>query len=163
MKLYFSFLLLLSASSAFAALPSNNPDQVCAYLTREHLPTRGWHVQDDSFAGCSSNYRELGDSGTGLANNIAYYATGQGNTVSQVKIVLNLNQPQNPTRSIDALKQATRVLVQNMLNKAPPAEITSAIQHRRGDVKINLDQTSISVIRDDWPSGKGYELQVIIE
>lgn len=163
MKLYFSFIIMLSTSSAFAAIPSTNPELVCDYLTREHLPTRGWHVQDESFAGCSSNYRELGGTGMGLANNIAYYATGQGNTVSQVKIVLNLNQPQNPNRAIDALKLATRVLVQNMLKKAPPAEVTSAIQHSRGDVKANVGQATISIIRDDWPSGKGYELQVIIE
>lgn len=153
----------LVCGQALAALPSTDPSQVCRYLKQEGLSTRGWKIQDESYAGCSSDYRDIGQAGSGLTNNLAYYATGQGNTVAETKLVLNLNQPQSPAAALQALLQASHALSVQMFGKRLPAEIAQAIQSRKGGVTQSFQGTNISVIRDDWPSGKGYELQVVFE
>lgn len=153
----------LVCGQALAALPIADPNQVCGYLEQENLPTRGWKVQDESYASCSSNYREIGNVGLGLANNLAYYATGQGNTVTETKIVLNLNQPQSPAAALQALLQASQALSVQMFGKRLPGEIAQAIQSRKGGVTEVFQGASISVVRDDWPSGKGYEIQVVFK
>ena len=83
-------LLLCTAWPAHAELLVTVPSQVCSFLDDAGLATRGWKNQYEQEYGCSSAYKQI-DSGFPLANNLAFYAEGNGSSVAQVELMLNIN------------------------------------------------------------------------
>lgn len=68
-----------------------------------------------------------------------------------------------PAAALQAMSQASHTLSVQMFGKRPHAEIAQSIQSRRGCLIHDFQGANITVIRGDWPSGKGYELQVVFE
>lgn len=82
-----------------------------------------------------------------------------------VKLVLNYNQPDSESASIAATKallKASSKLAERALGAKLPESIFIAIDWGRSE-KINVGSGSIEVVREDWPNGKGYEIQVVME
>lgn len=147
--------------SAFADLKSSDPEQACTYLADSGLPTRGWKVLTSSYSGCSSAYKDIG-TGFPLANNLAYYATGDSAGVNELKLVVNLNQPNDSAAAIEALSNTAKKLSETAAGKPLPASIEQAIKGRKAaGAKVGV--THVQVVRDNWPTGSGYELQVIFK
>lgn len=162
-------LLLLPVSMAFMApaladLQIKAPSRACSMLADQGLKGRKWTEYADGVSGCASNYKEIGE-GVPQPNNLAFYVTGEGETVRKVKLVLNYNQPRSEAASkasTRALATASQKLAIRSLGTTLPKPVLTAIERGRS-IKASLGSGEVEVIRDDWPSGKGYEVHVIME
>lgn len=151
---------MVFTGSCLAELKVMEPQQACASLAEQGLPGRKWTDYEDGTSGCASNYKDIGQ-GSPLANNLAFYVTGAGHTIKQAKLVLNFNQPENPGMAISALGKAAELLIPKMLGAPLPNEIRKAIVLRK-PASISVGSGIVELVRDDWPTGKGYEVQVIV-
>lgn len=123
------------------------------YMKDPSLPKDYW---------CSSPYKEIG-TGTvfSIANNLAYYATGDQRTARQLKLVLNVNSLHAANVGHEALAIASRLLTRRALNADLSNEVLTALLSGRPG-KWNAGKSQIEVLRDDWSNGKGYEVHFII-
>jgi hypothetical protein len=140
-----------------------NPQTACALLEEIGLRTRGW--KNDPSAPkqywCSSPYNDIGD-GRPLPNNLAFYVDGESNVASQLKLVLNVNIISTAEKAHEALAVAGHLLTRRALGLELPGEtITALLVGRSGKWKVG--QGRIEVIREDWPTGKGYEVKFLIK
>lgn len=152
--------LLLSAT-CLADLKQATPEEACAFLSDLGLKGRAWTEYGDGASGCASNYKDIG-SGSPLPNNLAFYATGSGHIVDQVKLVVNFNQPNSKAAATNSLLAASARLSQKSLGASLPQSITKAIQAGTPAV-ADVGTGSVEVIRDEWPTGKGYEIHVVMK
>ena len=132
------------------------------YLTEIGLKTNAYKNRASGAWSCFSPYQELG-SGFPLPNNLAYYLTGDGaGNISMMKVVLNVNDRSREEEAKNALLHACRMLYQ----KAMRASLTEAVERtllQGTSGEWPADSWTLSVTRDDWASGKGYELGFILQ
>ena len=156
----FSVLILFCvASIAHAELQITSPQEVCNILSKSGLSTGEW--KNNYGYGCNSSYKEIG-SGSPLTNNLAYYVDGDKNFVSQAKLVLNINNKSQATSAISALISSSEELSVKLTGEKLPQIIKDAITRGKA-IKAKAGKAVIEVKRDDWPTGKGYELHVIFK
>ena len=148
-------------SPVVAELRITKPSEACKLLEKSNLATRGWKSYYGSEYGCSSPYKELG-SDFPLANNIAYYVGGTSNTVSEVKLVLNINNQSSSTAAHKELLKSANLLLQKVSGQKLTSSLSSAIKNGKPNSE-KIGSTNVEIIRDDWPTGKGYEIKVIIK
>ena len=160
MKRIVSLIILFCvASAANAELQISSPREVCDLLKHTGLSTGEW--KNSYGYGCNSPYKEIG-SGFPLANNLAYYVDGDRDSVVQAKLVLNINNKSQATSAISALLSSSEVLSVKLTGNKLPQTIKSAIKSGK-PIQTKSGKTVIEVKRDDWPTGKGYELHVIFK
>jgi hypothetical protein len=152
---------MLTAGHANAELKVTKPSEACGYLTGIGLAPRGWKNYYGDVYGCTSPYKELG-SGFPLKNNLAYYVEGTATAVRQLKLVLNVNNRAEAEKAHAELLKAAELLAKKSLNKTLPANILVAITEGE-NVSSRIGDATVDVLRDDWPTGKGYEIKVIIK
>ena len=161
LKIFVAPLVLLFSASCIADLKQTAPESVCVFLNDLDLKGRKWTDYGDGTAGCASDYKDIG-SGSPMANNLAFYATGSDSTVDQVKLVLNFNQVKSVGMSISALGKASEKLSLEALGAPLPNSIKKAIVLGQ-PLTAAAGTGTIEVVRDNWPTGKGYEVQVIMK
>ena len=152
---------LFVASDALAEMKEIKSSVACNYLKSIGLATRGWKNHYDDVYGCSSPYKEFG-SGYPLKNNLAYYVDGTATNVKQLKLVVNVNNRAEEKRAHSELLKAAEVLTKQYLNKPLSESIRGAITAGK-DLSSEVGDTTVEIIRDDWPTGKGYEIKFIIK
>jgi hypothetical protein len=142
----------------------------CAYLQSVGLGThRYWRDDGERLFHCLSPYKDLGmvadPLGLGQKNNLAYYVDGDAEHIHQMKLVLNVyhgvKQRHEAKQAHQVLVQAAKRLTQETLHTPLPKAAEQAIaagKPRRGMVKA----ATLDLTRDDWPTGKGYELGFLI-
>lgn len=142
------------------ALNGWSPKEACSFL-QPMLVTRGYKNDYDQEYHCSSPYKEIGSSNAGLANNLAYYATGHAKEVDKVKLVLNYNQPAEAAVATKQLVEAAKILSLKATGGELPSVILSALSKRRSVVKLS-GKFQHEVKRENWPGNSGYEIHYII-
>ena len=152
---------LFNVTAAEASLAITSPSSVCVVLNNVGLSTGSWKNIYDSEFGCNSPYKEIG-SGFPLANNLAYYVDGKRNSVTQAKLVLNVNNKSQATSAHFALLNASEALSIKIAGVKLPQTIKDEITEGK-PMKTKVGQTAVEVKRDNWPTGKGYELHVIFK
>ena len=150
-----------TAGLATAALKATTPAEACGYMADQGLSTRGWKNYHDNEFGCSSPYHDIGP-GFPLPNNLAYYAEGKQQSVALVKLVLNVNNRTEAKSGHTALVKAAEALASRVTGEKLPGEISRAILEGR-KASAKLGNTTVEVLRIDWPTGKGYEVKVIFQ
>lgn len=125
------------------------------FLHDSGLITGDYHrVHDDWFA--SSPYKEIGDAP--FPDNIAYYVEGDEKSVSRLKLILNVNNPQHPGESERQFRQLAQSLVDVAIAPYPlPSE--------GNDFETLLKNKRITMRTIKWEGGipGGYEIQFRIE
>jgi hypothetical protein len=143
----------------------------CAYLRSLGLNTgRYWRDDGEPLFHCLSPSKELGTVadplGLSSKNNLAYYVDGDAERIHQMKLVLNVYH-HNVTPHHEAkqahhpLVQAATRLTQQVLNTPLPKAAEQAItagKPWKGPVKA----ATLELTREDWPTGKGYELKFLV-
>jgi hypothetical protein len=138
-----------------------NPQEACEYLSHiSGFQTRGYINQYEDSFGCSSPYKDIGE-GIPLANNIAYYVNGNSQNAKELKLVLNVNVTQNADEAHAVFLQYSEELTQKALGVAIPKDERDAILSGIAGEWI-IKQTKVEIVREDWPTGKGYELKYIL-
>lgn len=139
-----------------AALLVSTPSQVCSFLSDAGLVTRGWKNQYDQEFGCSSPYKELG-SGLPIANNLAFYVQGTSSAVREVKLVLNVNNRAAATSAHQELLKAASSLSVKATGEQLPQTVKDAILSG-SKASQQVGSSTVDIMRQDWPTGKGYEV-----
>ena len=157
----FIIFCLLATGNVTAAMKDVKPSKACNYLASIGLSTRGWKNYYDDVYGCTSPYKEFG-SGYPLKNNLAYYVEGTATTVRQLKLVVNVNNRDEAKKAHVELLKATEVLVKKSLNESLPDSTYKAITNGK-NISSQIGDATIEVLRENWPTGKGYGIKVIIK
>lgn len=152
----------ISPQNTTAQITGWKPQDACAYLSQvSGLQTRGYKNQYEDTFGCSSPYKELG-AGSPLANNIAYYVDGNSQNANELKLVLNVNAAQSAKEAHAALLQYSDELTQKALGVPMPKDARSAISSGKSG-KWTLGKAKAELMRENWTTGKGYELRYILK
>ena len=143
----------------------------CAYLKGIGLNTdRYWRDDGEQVFHCLSPYKALGTVadplGLSSKNNLAYYVDGEAERIHQMKLVLNVyhhnvKPHHGAMQAHQPLGQAAKQLTQEALKTPLPKAAEQAIAAGKpwqGTVKA----ATLELIRDDWPTGKGYELHFLV-
>jgi len=152
---------LFNSASVYAVLGIQEPEEACGLMKEQGLTTRGWRDLSDDEYGCTSPYKELGV-GNPLANNLAYYVTGTRTKVTELKLVLNVNNRSAATIGHEALLKAAEVLCAKATGAKLPKAAGNAIAAGK-PVTTKVGKAAISVLRKDWPTGRGYEIHVVLQ
>jgi hypothetical protein len=153
---------IAAQANTTAQANSWNPQEACNYLSGiSGLQTRGYKNKYEDVFGCSSAYKELG-AGSPLANNLAYYVDGNAQTANQLKLVLNVNQAQASKEAHAALLSSSQELAQKSLSDPLPKDVSSAITSGKAG-KWTIGKADVELKREDFPTGKGYELHFLIK
>lgn len=151
---------ILTSTYATADLTVTTPEQVCNLVAEAGLKTRGWKNHYDQEFGCSSPYKDIG-SAFPLPNNIAFYAEGNRTSASLVKLVLNINVPSAASLANKELQKAVAILIPKVTGEKASQSLLKTIgQGKSASMKIG--SSTVKVVRDNWPTGKGYEIKVIV-
>lgn len=151
----------LQPAVAAPGLPKIEPAVACKYLQEIGFGVNNWTSRDKDVYGCSSPSKEL-SSQHPTANNLIYYVEGKADRVSRLKLVLNASWDPQEEGARGELMRAAILLTAQSLNRVLPITIQNAIIAIRS-ASAEEAGVSFEVLRLDWPTGKGYELQFIIE
>lgn len=106
------------------------------YLAKDFLADHGLSTNDyhrfptepnEWFAG--SSYLEIGDDV--FPDNLSYYVDGAENAATQLKLILNVNNPKSGKQSEAALARAAQILSQKAFNATMPQAVVTAIGRRK--------------------------------
>lgn len=136
------------------------PGEACSFLLPT-LVTRGYKHEFGNEYYCSSPYKDIGMSSAGMPNNLAYYVTGRSDAADTAKLVLNYNQPANAAAATKQLVDASKKLSLNATGTELPQSILSALSVGRS-ATFSSGKFRHEVKRDEWPTGRGYEIHYIV-
>ncbi|HEY9283221.1 MAG TPA: DUF4339 domain-containing protein [Pyrinomonadaceae bacterium] len=137
------------------------PGNACMFLSHiSGLQTRGYKDLFEGEYSCSSGYKNIGG-GSLLSNNIAFYANGSANVVNELKLVLNVHQRQDAKDAHRVLASYSEELTMKALSISLPGEVKNTISSGRTG-QWSLGGAKAEVKRDDWPTGRGYELHYVL-
>ncbi len=151
---------IFESSNLNAELKITSPTEVCNYLTDSGLITGSWKNRYDNEYGCLSPYKEL--TGSPVANNIAFYADGDNNSVKKIKLVLNINDKASATNAHKELLQVSANLIAKTAGGKLPPALKIAIE-RGQNYSTKIGAVSVDIVREDWLNGNGYEVRVSIQ
>ncbi len=157
-SLFFTFFICCSAQ---AEITLKDPAATCVAMNEIGLKTRGWKDRGSSDYGCSSPYKDIG-SGYPLPNNLAFYAEGEKSSVKLVKLVLNVNKTEHAKTGHEALLHAAGILSEKATGQPLSKTLKAALSSGKS-VTEKLGNSKITVIRDNWPTGLGYEVKIVFE
>ena len=106
---------------------------------------------------CCSPYKMLDNK-----SNIAYYTEGNKNIVKKVYLVLNVYNGSNKEKLHNQLIQASQMLSKKSINYTLPQSIINNLKIGKNGIWKHGEYT-ISVKREDFPNGNGYEIHFKIE
>jgi len=162
MRLFFVFILFFYAIDfANAELLVSVPSQTCVLLNEVGLAANSWKNEYDQEFGCSSDYKQLG-SGFPLANNLAFYVDGNSSTVTQVYLMLNVNDMASASSAHQELLKVAETLSVKETGKQLPQQLKDAI-NKGGNLLQKIGNATIEILRNDWETGKGYDVKVTIK
>jgi hypothetical protein len=168
MKFFFGLLLsilVLLSFSVKASVEKLKTQTVCNLLKEKGLnTTKNWHeYKYSSQWGCNSAYQDIGapETSYSLPNNLAFYVLGNKSSVKKAYLVLNVNNQQDAKFGHQKLLESSEVLYSKIIGVKLPNEFVNAIRSGIAFKSI-VGNSNIEIKRDNWPTGKGYELHFII-
>ncbi len=107
-----------------------------------------------------SQYWQLPAVGS-VPNNVAYYIQGSQDKVDTLKLVLNVNDRETSEGCCKILAALAKELTKRAEIGGITAELDGALRNAK-ITKTSIGGEDVSVTRDDWPTGLGFELHYII-
>lgn len=153
---------LFVASSACAEILTPEPSRACVLLEDVGLKAGEWGDENgDGSSGCASAYQDIGNAAAGMANQLAYYAAGPGDAVIEVWLAMDYNQPTDASLGTAALLAAAQKLAQRALGSDLSDAAAALIEGGRPGIE-RVGKGSVEVVREDWPNGQGYQVNVVM-
>jgi len=163
MKFKILLIALLFPLAAFADYENRSITDACDYLKESGFNTRSYKKIYDNDYQCITNYIEIGSATHNkIANNIAYYVSGNQNSVKELKLVTNINQRSKSSEAINAILAASKTLTKKALGINLPDEISTAISNQK-NLTVTHGKVNLQVVYINWPTGKGFEVKYIIK
>lgn len=142
---------MLSMLTAFESQASDlfsNPKELCSSLLSEGLATGGWKASR-AFDGewlCMTSLISFGPTGSnGMENNIAFYVNGTSvNRADDIRIKVNINNPNRKDQAFNKLTSATKSLFEARTAPLPTA-LSQALK-QRSPTKFTTDFGQVELI-----------------
>lgn len=156
---------LARRSKAPAAVPPEegwSPYLAREFLSEDGLVPNDYHQDpiDDAAWFAASPYFEIGEAI--LPNNIAYYVEGDEHVARRLKLVVNFNDQETAKETRERFAGLAENLFHRALDKDPPEAVRASILQERPH-SLAVDDKTILLTRDSWPSGRGYEMHFIVQ
>lgn len=137
---------------------------VCELLVDLGYPTKGWRRYYDDDYGCTSPSKLIGshcDLGV-VKNNLAYIVSGNATKILELMLVVNIYYDcPLPQDAHEELLRTAALLVKKSFNRPLPENIREAMI--KGDnASTRIGDANIRVVRNNWTTGKGYDIKVKI-
>lgn len=142
-----------------------NPSSACDFLTDMGAITGSYAPMVDGSGSylCASPYQQIGDPNSiPMQNNVSYYARGNANSVSRLRILLNVNNIADEMEARLTLAAMAARLTDRALNIKMPEKAAAALQ-QGNSYHGKRNQYAINVIRENWENGNGYSLEYVIK
>jgi hypothetical protein len=153
--------LLCALSVARAELPNSKITEVKEYLKAEGYATKQWIDMGGGYYGCCSDYVKIGFDEI-LANNIAYYINGNETKATEINITLNVNLPAKAKDAHAEFLRVAQALYLKATGKKLEDKLVEAIT-KGSSAEVDAESYTTKLVRDDWPSGRGYSLKFLIK
>lgn len=156
----FIVLSLLPFGEAWPAGFRADPTLACDFMAAEGLPTRGGYRDSGDRHHCRSQRRNL-VSGGAINNSIRFVAQGDAESVTEVRLELQVNSRTGEQRTLRQMVEFGRSLIMAALGAEMPEEIESAILGATAgswDVRggtVRLERITVAA--------PGYELRLRIQ
>jgi hypothetical protein len=126
------------------------PQRLCSALSHIGLYATGWEANVSNSENewrCQSAYASFGSpGGNNLKNDIAYYIYGaMPDRASDIRIVVNINNPSEQKQALGRLEAATRVLFKE-ISEHLPLELILALRHKT-PLSMRTDFGTVDLIR----------------
>ncbi len=140
------------------------PEKACSvFADIPGMETKGYKNYPDVSKDywCASPYKEIG-TGFPMANNLAYYVTGNEREAKELKLVLNVNSVPNAEAGHHTLAVASFLLTKRALNAELSDEVLAALKFGKpGRWRAGVNYIEIS--RESWGTANGgYEIHFTI-
>lgn len=136
------------------------PNHATQFLVSAGLPTNDYHRNHGGWW-ANSRYLDIGDAM--LPCNVAYYVEGEEFVVTKLKLVLNVNAPDEADRAYEHFLQVISALA----NAAIPGALRDGkvLEIRADDAPLLVNGYAVALRRIEWPNGipGGHEFTFIIE
>lgn len=136
------------------------PNHATQFLAGAGLPTNDYHRSHGRWW-ANSKYLDIGDDL--LPCNLAYYVEGEEFVVSKLKLVLNVNAPNEADRAYEQFFQ----VISKLTNAAIPGALRNGkeLEIRTDDLPLLVNGYALVLRRIEWPNGMpgGHELVFTIE
>lgn len=136
------------------------PNQATQFLVSAGLPTNDYHRGHGGWW-ANSGYLDIGDAV--LPSNVAYYMEGEEFVVARLKLVLNINAPDEADRAYERFFQVISVLA----NAAIPGALRNGkvLEIQTDNTPLLINGYALALRRNDWPNGirGGHDLAFTIE
>jgi hypothetical protein len=143
-------------------LKITDPNIVCHLMKDEGMDMNSLGWKDYYGIGCYSHSKEIETNDVRMT--LAYYVNGSDlDTVSDIKFMLNVFTEESDIQLVHTeLLDAAKLLSPHIINEQLSDEVAALIlRGTPGNVVIN--GVNIEVLKKVWPTGKGYEIQVIFK
>lgn len=157
---------LIMATDAAAGMKNISLGKACAMLNTIGLPTSGWQTYYDNECGCSSRQMRVG-SANPFKNVISYYVEGPGQAVHQIRLIVNVLNPDESIIAHAAFQKAALFLIRQLTPRSVPESFSRAIAN--GENRTFLaDGFLFEVVRKEWTmnmdsgSYQCYEIKLVI-
>lgn len=130
----------------------------CYLLNDLGLRTRGWKNTSGTEWMCSSDYKEL--FGTPPAT-IAYYVKGTNGQAESAKLVLSVWDRSEEGSARGELAIDGDALIRGVTGEGMPVELSQPLALGKNATR-GIGKRTVTVRRTDWPTGKGYEIELLI-
>lgn len=140
----------------------NDPiNVICAYLEEDGHRTKSYRQLDgtgDDYYACSP-YKDISPNSP---NHIAYYVDGTRTKVSAINLDLNVSDLSGASAANGELLSSGEKLVLKATGNPLPNAAREAIL-AGGSGTWHIGPTTVRLRRNDYPSGRGYSLNLLIE
>lgn len=125
-----------------------NPQLARDFLTKAGITTGDYHKSPFDWS-ASSPYKKLGEGL--LPNNIAYYITGDADAAKELRLKLNINEPED----VEAADREFAAFSECLYREAMKAESNAAFRSliESDNSHVNDGATKISISRENWLGG----------
>jgi len=143
--------------------PGWSPYEASAFLSEDGLNPGDYHRMmdgsDEWYA--SSPYLEVGEGI--LPNNIAYYVEGNETTATTLKLVMNVNEPDQAEDAHMYFQEAAQHLYEKALSEQMPQSILQHLAEGRA-LSAESNNKRVLITKEDWPTHKkgGYTLKFFV-
>jgi len=129
-----------------------SPYAAIGFLKEKGLVTDDYHRSFEDTWSASTPYLELGDGF--MSDNIAYYVEGDAHVAKKLKLVLNVNNSDDPSASEAAFESIARTLLTEALGQEVEAVADAVFASRKANVKTHAAPSrTIELWRDHWSGG----------
>lgn len=145
-----------------SALSKIEPKTTCSFLQKRGLESQGWGELAGGEYGCPSETKEFGmESEIFHRNDITYYVSSTNGELTELKLMVNVNNPKDISSAKQELLVATQELLSKLGVKVIPNELLKGISNvQNADVSVN--GLNFNLVKMPWGTQGQFSIKLVV-